>query len=151
MNKIYRDKIVKSFQDNPVIREFNFLNNNLKNRRYLSQLNPDIKLKVCSPTDDQPFYFTEADMLRQSEMYKSSNLCRVASQIVVSGKNWVLMMALNTIIKRKLQFIPLCYEYDGFLVLANINESEETLELLNKYLQESLSKAHMCEILFEQK
>jgi hypothetical protein len=52
------------------------------------------KLKGFHPTDNLPLYFTEIDFPKMATFYSSTNMCKIASQIVVGGENWILMMAL---------------------------------------------------------
>jgi NAD kinase len=133
------------------LKEFNTLNLSLQDRRYLARYIQDEKLKVYHPTDCHPLFLSEDKIETVSNFHMTNNLCRIASQVVVGGENWALMMALETIIKMKIPVIPICYEYDGFLMLTEIDSCDESLNQLNEHLQPLLKLANLFPMEFEQK
>lgn len=146
-----QDMIIKCFQENPVLKEFNTLNNFLQDRRYISRYMVGKILKIYHPTNHRPMFLSEPDLSRKASFYSTSNLCRLASQIVVGGENFVLMMALEVLRKHKMRLIPVIYEYDGFLVLVELDKSEKTINELNMHLQDLLKQSNLFEMTFEQK
>lgn len=143
--------IIQGFQDNPVLKEFNTVNSFLKDKVYLANYIMNQQLKIYHPTSPRPIVLAESDIDRKSNMFVTDNLCRLASQIVVGGENFVIMMALEVLRERKLRFIPVIYEYDGFCVLVEIDKANETINELNTELQYLLKQSHLFEMTFEQK
>lgn len=146
-----RDIIINAFQQNPVLKEFNTLNKTLQDRKYLSKYILNEKLRVYHPTSTHPLFLSEDDISRQATFYATSNLCRIASQIVVGGENWVLMMALECIRKYQINVLPISYEYDGFLIMTQIDKCEFNLSQLNEKILILLKEAHLFPMNFEQK
>lgn len=146
-----KEIFIKCFEQNPVLKEFNTLNQSLQDRRYLGQYMVGEKLKVFPPTNYKLLYLSNNALENTSFLYATDNLCRIASQVVVGGENWVLMLALEAIRRNKIRVIPIIYEYDGFLVLVEIDKSKQCLEQLNTCLQPLLKEANLFEMFFEQK
>lgn len=142
--------ILGSFAKNPVLKEFNTLNQTLQDRRYLSRKMEDNTLKVYHPTSLKPMILSQNDIMRPI-VGDTDNLCRIASQVVVGGENWVLMLALEAIRSHKIPVIPVIFEYDGFLILSKIEEAENSLKELNRALKPLLKLANLFPMNFEVK
>lgn len=61
------------------------------------------------------------------------------------------MMSLESIRRSQINIIPVSYEYDGFLVLTDINECDENLRKFNQQLQVLLQEAELFPMNFEHK
>lgn len=142
--------ILDCFAKNPVLREFNTLNQTLQDRRYVCRHLVDNRLQVYHPTSLKPIVLTENDIQRPCRG-DTENMCRIASQVVVGGENWVLMLALEAIRSNKIPVIPIAFEYDGFLILSKIDKAEASLNKLNKAMGPLLKQGNLFPMNFEQK
>lgn len=119
--------VLECFAKNPVLKEFNTLNQTLQDRRFICRHLEDNRFKVYHPTSLIPIVLSDNDLVRPVKG-DTENMCRIASQVVVGGENWVLMIALEAIRSNKIPVIPIALEYDGFLILSRIEQAETSLK-----------------------
>lgn len=121
-------QLAEEFGKNQVLQEFDILNAEIAKRKQ------DNVLCVYTPIDCQPYIYKAWHPKKEKGGWVTSNICRVASQILTGVEIFEKMRDL------RLNMIPISLHHDGFAILARPETVRSDLELLAETTSENLSR-----------